>query len=429
MTEGRVAELERRVAELEANVDTGDTSGTTRRKYLAGMGAVGGLLAGAGTASADTSDQQEQAAVAPADASGPYTTTLVGSHNQQQPRGGLKPAIESALAETPPKSIINIEGAWAFNSPIRFSSAHDTHGDGLRRMPVVLNAEGATIEFGGRGFALVNDNTNRIPGQIAGGRLVINGGVWEATNGGSFLRAIDAIHGHFDPRLTRNFDTVYSLEIGKKWCESNYISGDHLSGRVGVRACKRNGRAANGHSYQDNHIEDIGFAGFREYGFALSGNWIDCVFDNVTFIAGANDAAMCLYNGNLGGSTFYNPEIESAPKNGNPLDRYYIVEVGPSNTNNGPLITGMRNQNVIDKHGLQRIRADAAGQVWNVWMEEEDTNARHRYLFRGSKPRNGNADRYGFKYHQRLTFSNRGLVRSVGRGRPERANWRPQGWI
>lgn len=332
---------------------------------------------------------------------GPYGKTLVGSADLENPRGGLHTEVETALNESPPKSILNIVGAWDMETGAVFSSASDTaSGSGNRRAPLVIDANGAVVRFlGGSGTAAFeNDNTGNIAGQIEGGVMLLYGGVWVAESGGVFVRGIDMGGNRFYPTRTRNFDVAYQLVIGSKWCESNIFSGKHHTVGTGIEDV-----TGPGNSFQDNYAYNLHLGAVRNYGFDLTGNWIDCKFEKVTVIVDENNTAALRYNANLGGTSFDNLEIENA---GSGATDIHVVEIGPDVRVPGPTFHDMNNQLLIDKGDLGWIDASNAGGPWTVWMSELNSGSRYEYRFKG--------DSSGFGIQQRMTWDGGGFRREEG---------------
>ncbi|MFC6939891.1 hypothetical protein ACFQE8_07945 [Salinirubellus sp. GCM10025818] len=310
--------------------------------------------------------------------SGPWDTKLVGSNDIENPRPGLGEAIRAAIDNGRP--CIDVRGAWSMGTGVKFSSASDTPATGSppRRLPVIIDATGAIVEYTGSGWAFTNDCTGNVGGQIAGGRFELHGGVWANTgNATGFIRGIDVNFNEYLPQTTREFPIVYQPEIGNRWCESNVFGGQHHTPRIGIKAV-----SPRGVSFQDNYVRNIQLGIFREYAFDLSGNWNDCKFENPTCIAGGEGAAAFRNNGNLGGTTIDNLELEDATQG---LDHYYVIKIGPDAAARGPDFDGGKHDFVRSKKNLEFVDPSNATGPWHVWLTETNRGAKHEYRICGDE--------------------------------------------
>lgn len=263
---------------------------------------------------------------------GPFSTTLVGSNDTNSPKGGFGNEVRNAIDQGTP--LITVKGAWEYSNGIEFTTGQDTPND----LPVRIDAWGASITFSGDGWAFTNDNTGDAGSALRGESFILKGGFWFSSgNPDGFVRMIDSGGNHLYPQQTRNFkasgktSAIYQLEEGNKWCESNHLGGRHHLVDTGVRSL-----ASRGTSFQDNLLDNIHLSQVSNYGFDLSGNWIDCVMANPTVIVSSNNAVFLRMNGNMGGTEIIAPELEDA---GNQLDNFFLCEVGPRAAR-GPHVRG-----------------------------------------------------------------------------------------
>ena len=372
----RIAILEQRVAELEASLEERAGS-STRRRVLSGLAGAG--ILGMGAASAETGIDPDTApstgvepnaedfgdpAAAVADGNDPSVATLVGSADASSPANGLASRIEKALSDG--ARSIDVHGAWKMGGDLSFSSAK------YAPTPINLDCTGAYIEYHGSGWCITNDNSNDHAGQRQGGILRLHGGFWQSrgTPRGWF-RGIDLSLNEIYPTMVRAFNgasyrvvrpdpdkgkgfgsglsatrTVGSAAIqleeggmdvqsgswaGGSWNEGNKIGGRFHGIDTGIR-----GVASRGNSFQGNFIDRVQFSATFDYGFDLSGNWMECKFDKPEMTTPSEGAALLRHNGNMGGSVITAPEIEDASAD---LDNYHYVEIGPFATE-GPQTIG-----------------------------------------------------------------------------------------
>lgn len=300
---------------------------------------------------------------------GAFGINLNGSKAPDSPRGGLTGRIRSALDEG--KSYINITGAWRMGGELAFSSgAHEPIG-------IVIDARGAYVEYDGSGWAITNDNTGNVGSQLSGGTFQLYGGFWRSTgNPDGFVRGIDQSGAQLYPKQTSDFkadgkvSAIYQLEEGSRWCENNVLGGRHHLVDTGVRSV-----ASQGTSFQDNYVDNIHLSSVVDYGFDLSGNWIDCTFNNPTCIFDSEEAAFVRMNGNMEGSEIIAPEMEDATAD---LDSFYMAAIGPDGIK-GPFVRGgklTRNFNNITLFNTANAR-----RSWTFQMDyaEQGTQVRGRY--------------------------------------------------
>lgn len=300
---------------------------------------------------------------------GEFGTRLNGSQNPDSPRVGLAEKIESALDSG--RVCIDVTGVWMMDGELTFSSGS------YEPVGVVIDARGAYVKYSGSDWAITNDNTGDIGSQLRGGTFQLYGGLWEATGEpDGFVRGIDQSGAQLYPKQTNDWkandkvSAVYQLEEGSRWCENNALGGRHHLVDVGVRSV-----ASQGTSFQDNYVDNIHFSSVVDYGFDLSGNWIDCTFINPTAIFDVEDATFLRMNGNMEGTEIIAPEMEDATAD---LPNFYMVEVGPSAIN-GPTIRGGtlgRNFN-----NITLFNTDDASRPWTFHMDyvEKGTQVRARY--------------------------------------------------
>lgn len=264
---------------------------------------------------------------------GPFGTNLVGSHDVGDPSSGLANEISNALVND--MCYINITGYWTMDGEVSMDSTdHSPRG-------VLLDATGANIEYGGSGWAITNDCTGNVAGQIKGGYLHLYGGNWEATGSPDGLyRGIDVCHNIFWPRRTDQWNSDGTTEVcrwerGTRWCESNTFSGFHNQPDIALRGYDNNDPPNS--SFQDNFILDAQIGGVQNgaAAFDLSGNWIDCAFMNPTVIASSEGSAAFRHNANMNGTVIFAPEVENAASGAT----HYLADIGPD-ARAGPLQIG-----------------------------------------------------------------------------------------
>lgn len=308
------------------------------------LDATEATIAGKPATSADPYARESETGGGGGDIYGGFGTTLSGSSDPSSPNTGLATAISNAITNGTP--FINITGNWTMDGEVSFSSASDTptipNADTDVRLPVVLDAWGATIEYAGTGWAITNDNTNNVSGQIDGGTSYLWGGDWYSSGSPNGLfRGIDIVHSEFIPHRTYEWrggtapgTEVCRWEVGGRWCESNVFGGFHNSFDIGLRGYDADRTDFNS-SFQDNLITDSQMGNTQAYGFYLEGNWIDCTFLNPTVIVSTTDAAAFYHDANMNGTVINGLEIEDAGSN----VTHYIAEIG-ANARDGPLMLG-----------------------------------------------------------------------------------------
>jgi hypothetical protein len=316
---------------------------------------------------------------------GKFSIRLDGSANPNDPRSGLADQITSALNEE--KSQINITGAWTMDGEVSFSSGN------FDPIGVRIDAWGASIEYGGSGWAFTNDNTGDAGSALRGGAFDLYGGFWKSTGSpDGFVRLIDSGGCHLYPRQTRDWKVdgkdavIYQLEEGTRWCESNHLGGRHHLVDVGIRSV-----ASQGTSFQDNIVDSIHFSEFGKYAFDLSGNWIDCVIMNPTAIAASENSAFLRMNGNMGGTEIIGYELEDA---GNDLDNYYLCEVGPRAAR-GPHIRG--GDLTLRHNNITLFNTANASSHWSFQMDYAKNDDPIRARFDDEGGTRWTMDSSGFK--------------------------------
>ena len=349
-----------------------------------------------------------------------YGTTLTGSSDLSNPQTGLHTEISTAISNN--NVFINITGAWQMGSGVSFDSSRDTPSGNtpIRRLPIVIDARGAAIKYDGSGYCLTNDCTGNISGQIAGGRFILKGGIWAASGSpDGFVKLKENAFAELLPQTTRDFSgaaggsAIYGLAVNStstKWNESNVFGGQHQNVDSGI-VDNIEGNS-DGISYQDNYGWNLQFGQLSNYGFDLTGNWIDCQFDNTTIIADTDGAAGIRYNGNLDGSTWYNMEVEDAASS---LNNFYLVEVDSGAAARGPFLHHCKNDFQAG-NALQRVSVASSPGTWNVRLEETDAGAWHFYHFQDGTD-------------QRLQFDRTNFSRQENTGSLSSPTWSTQGSI
>ena len=334
----RVAELERRMAALESQVSETDATGTTtRRKYLSAVGLAGaGLLAGSGSATAESGDDPA-AAAPPTPSDDPHATVLQGApieHGgwmQHGVRGGLSNHIRRALDNG--QTHTTIRGAWNWGEDLALSSSR------YAPQGVYLDARGAWIEYDRNGWVIDNDNTDDPTAANKGAGFHLYGGFWLSTGDpDGFVRLVDTGGARLYPYQTREFrggadgSVIYQLEAtAGDWCESNKLGGRHHLADVGIRS-----KAGPNQSMQDNLVDSIHLSEFQDTAFDISGNWIDCTFLNPTTIANKDHCTFLRQNGTMSGTEIVAPEFEDSGQGLSPL---YFCKLGPQ-AGRGPMVRG-----------------------------------------------------------------------------------------
>lgn len=264
---------------------------------------------------------------------GPFGTNLVGSGDITEPSAGLANEISNALSDG--KCYINITGAWTMDGEVSIDSTdHAPRG-------ILLEATGAYIEYDGSGWAITNDCTGNVAGQIGGGYFRLYGGNWEATGSPNGLyRGIDVCHNVFWPRRTDQWNSDGTTEVcrwerGTRWCETNIFSGFHNQPDIALRGYDDTSPPNN--SFQDNLIWDAQVGGVQNgaAAFDLSGNWVDCAFVNPTVIATSDGSAAFRHNANMNGTVIFAPEVENAASGAT----HYMADIG-TDARAGPLQLG-----------------------------------------------------------------------------------------
>lgn len=338
---------------------TGETSSNgVPRRYL---------VLESGTIYRDTGGQWE-AITGSGGRIGEFGIRLNGLRNPDSPRGGLAGEVRSALDSG--RSYIDITGAWRLGGDITFSSGS------YEPIGVIIDARGAYVEYDGSGWAITNDNTGNVGSQLRGGTFQLYGGFWKSTGDpDGFIRGIDQSGAQLYPKQTRDWKSdgkvsaVYQIEEGSRWCENNALGGRHHLVDTGIRSI-----ASSGASFQDNYVDNIHLSSVEHYGFDLSGNWIDCTFNNPTVIFDS-DGAFLRMNGNMEGSEIIAPEMEDATAD---VDDFYMVEVGPDGIT-GPFVRGGKlNRNF---NNITLFDTANASRAWTFQMDyaEGGTQVRGRY--------------------------------------------------
>ena len=318
---------------------------------------------------------------------GTYATHLDGSNDTNNPQPGLTNAIINALDAG--KSYINVTGAWRMNQGINSNETRVIDASDFPKVGIKIDcSQGAFIDYRGSGFAFEHIS-NSEPGQALSGEIFqIIGGTW-ASNGtpDGFVRLEDTSHAQLYPIQTVGFhgaaggSAIYQVDTHPdptqaRWCENNNFGGRHHIIDVGIRD---NGTGTSiGTSYQDNYVDDIHFGGIKDYGFDLSGNWIDCKFENPTTIVSEENATALRLNGNLDGSTFDNLELEDAAAT---LANYYLVEIGPDAAGRGPVFQGGKSDFNRDNEGMKYVNDSNATGNWVFWLNETEQKRYNRYCF------------------------------------------------
>lgn len=371
----RVDVLEQRVAELEATLEEKGSS-STRRRVLGGLAGAGILGMGSASAQTDTgsapsargapsAEELDGSAAAVAVEDDPRGVALVGSRNPNQPAKNLSSKIENALSNGVRN--FQIRGAWTMGKGgLEISSAkYVPHG-------INLDCTGAYIEYRGSGWCITNDNENNFHRQNRGGVLRLHGGFWKGRRSPrGWLRGVNLCLNEIYPKMVRSFNgasyRVLRPEINKKrgfgsglsprrtvgsaaiqleeggmnvkkgrWTGGGWTEGNKIGGRfVGIDTGIR-GVSSRGSSFQGNFIDRVVFSDTHDYGFDLSGNWMECKFDKPEMTTTSEGSAVIRHNGNMGGSVITAPEIEDTSKS---LDNYSYVEIGPFATE-GPQTVG-----------------------------------------------------------------------------------------
>jgi hypothetical protein len=155
----RIETLEQRVAELESALEERGSS-STRRQVLGGLAGAGILGMGSASASAEpnagsapstegvsSAEDMDGSTAALGLEDDPRGTTLIGSHNPNQPAKGLSSRIERGLANGMRNFVIR--GAWTMGKGgLNISSAkYAPH-------PINLDCTGAYIEYRGSGWCI-----------------------------------------------------------------------------------------------------------------------------------------------------------------------------------------------------------------------------------------------------------------------------------